>query len=83
MAANKVPGVRAAVVHDVTTASLARGHNHANVVCLGSRVVGASVAVDALIAFLSAVEEGGRHGDRIAQLAHLDRELVHNSEGSP
>jgi len=83
MAANKVPGVRAAVVHDVTTASLARRHNHANVVCLGSRVVGASVAVDALMAFLSAVEEGGRHSDRIAQLARLDRELVHHSEGSP
>jgi len=83
MAANKIPGVRAAVVHDVTTASLARRHNHANVVCLGSRVVGAHVAVDALIAFLSADEEGGRHSDRIAKLARLDRELVHNSEGTP
>jgi ribose 5-phosphate isomerase B len=82
MAANKVPGVRAAVVHDVTTASLARRHNHANVVCLGSRVVGAIVATEALIAFLSAPEEGGRHCDRIAQLARLDRELVHNSEGT-
>ena len=83
MAANKIPGVRAAVVHDVTTASLARQHNHANVVCLGSRVVGATVAVDTLIAFLSAAEEGGRHSDRIAKLARLDRELVHNSEGTP
>jgi ribose 5-phosphate isomerase B len=83
MAANKIPGVRAAVVHDVTTASLARRHNHANVVCLGSRVVGAHVAVDALVAFLSADEEGGRHSDRIAKLARLDRELVHNSEGTP
>jgi ribose 5-phosphate isomerase B len=83
MAANKIPGVRAAVVHDVTTASLARRHNHANVVCLGSRVVGTTVAVDTLMAFLSATEEGGRHGDRIAKLARLDRELVHNSEGTP
>jgi ribose 5-phosphate isomerase B len=83
MAANKIPGVRAAVVHDVTTASLARQHNHANVICLGSRVVGATVAVEALIAFLSAVPEGGRHSDRIAKLARLDRELVHNSEGTP
>jgi ribose 5-phosphate isomerase B len=83
MAANKVPGVRAAVVHDVTTAGLARRHNHANVVCLGSRVTGATVALDALMAFLTAPEEGGRHGERIAQLALLDRELVHNSEGTP
>src|ERR1700734_2137843 len=45
MAANKVPGVRAAVLHDVTTATLARAHNHANVVCLGSRVTGSIVAV--------------------------------------
>src|SRR5580698_4294896 len=54
MAANKIPGVRAAVVHDVTTATLARQHNHANVLCLGSRVTGANVALDALIAFLAA-----------------------------
>ena len=40
MAANKIAGIRAAVVHDVTTATLARQHNHANVVCLGSRMVG-------------------------------------------
>ncbi len=42
MAANKVAGIRAAVVHDVTTATLARQHNHANVLCLGSRTTGPS-----------------------------------------
>jgi RpiB/LacA/LacB family sugar-phosphate isomerase len=83
MAANKVPGVRAAVLHDVTTATLARRHNHANVVCLGSRVIGSLVAVDALLAFLDADAEGGRHEGRIAKLAGLDRALVHNSEGTP
>lgn len=83
MAANKVPGVRAAVLHDVTTATLARAHNHANVVCLGSRVTGSIVAVDAVVAFLATVEEGGRHEGRIAKLADLDRPLVHNSEGTP
>jgi ribose 5-phosphate isomerase B len=80
MAANKIPGVRAAVVHDVTTATLARQHNHANVVCLGSRVVGPSVAIDALAAFMAATEHG-RHGARIAKLADLDHELVHHREG--
>ena len=83
MAANKIAGVRAAVVHDVTTATLARQHNHANIVCLGSRVVGTAVAIDAVVAFLSASEEGGRHEARIAKLADLDRELVHHSKGTP
>jgi ribose 5-phosphate isomerase B len=82
MAANKVPGVRAALAHDVTTAILARQHNHANVVCLGSRIVGPAVAIDALVAFVSATEERGRHDRRVAKLADLDRELVHNSEGT-
>lgn len=87
MAANKIPGIRAAVVHDVTTATLARQHNHANVVCLGSRVVGPAVAIDAMAAFLAAIEEP-RHEGRIAKLtaldreAALDRELVHDHEGS-
>jgi ribose 5-phosphate isomerase B len=81
MAANKVPGVRAALIHDVTTAALARRHTHANVVCMGSRVVGPSVAVDALAAFLAAPEEHGRHDRRIDKLAELDGALVHHSGG--
>jgi ribose 5-phosphate isomerase B len=72
MAANKVPGVRAAVVHDVTTAALARQHNHANVVCFGARTTGTTVAVDALQAFFQAPEEPGRHVGRIEKLAALD-----------
>ncbi len=85
MAANKIAGVRAAVVHDVTTATLARRHNHANVVCVGARTTGATVAVDALAAFLGASEEHGRHDLRLEKLAGLDRELVHPIpvEGTP
>jgi len=85
MAANKVPGIRAAVVHDVTTAALARRHNHANVVCFGARVTGATVAVDALGAFLTAAEEHGRHDRRLEKLAVLDRGLVETVQvqGSP
>jgi RpiB/LacA/LacB family sugar-phosphate isomerase len=86
MAANKIPGIRAAVVHDVTTATLARQHNHANVVCLGSRVVGSAVALDAVGAFLAAIEEP-RHDGRIAKLAELDHKLVpeyaYEPEGTP
>lgn len=72
MAANKVPGVRAAVVHDVTSARLAREHNDANVCCLGARLVGVQAAVDALEAFLSASFAGGRHAARVAKLAALE-----------
>jgi RpiB/LacA/LacB family sugar-phosphate isomerase len=72
MAANKVPGVRAALVHDVTTARLARMHNHANVACLGGRTVGTVTAIDAVEAFLAASPAGGRHVRRVAELAELD-----------
>src|SRR5580693_1664380 len=75
MAANKVAGIRAAVVHDVTTAALARRHNHANVLCLGARITGEAVALDALAAFLAAPEEHGRHDARIAKLAAPAHEL--------
>lgn len=72
IAANKVPGVRAAVVHDVTTARLARAHNHANVVCLGGRMLGEQVAKDAVEAFLSTEPQGGRHDRRVAEIAGLE-----------
>jgi len=76
IAANKVPGVRAAVVHDVTSARLAREHNHANVLCLGARLTGATVAVDALDAWLRAVPAEGRHVTRVTKLDELDERLV-------
>ncbi len=71
IAANKVPGVRAATVHDVTSAHLAREHNDANVVCLGERLVGPATAVEAVDAFLVAEFEGGRHAGRVAKIDAL------------
>jgi ribose 5-phosphate isomerase B len=68
IAANKVPGVRAALVHDPYTASMARAHNDANVVALGARVVGAGVAEAALKAFRDTPFEGGRHAQRVAKI---------------
>jgi ribose 5-phosphate isomerase B len=72
IAANKVRGVRAAVVHDVTTASLARRHNDANVICLGGRTTGAAEAIDAVGAFFSAEFEGGRHRHRIEEITRFE-----------
>ena len=72
MAANKMRSIRAALVSDVTTARLSRLHNDANVVCLGARVIGASVAHDAVEAFLHTEFEGGRHVDRVAKIHRLE-----------
>jgi len=71
IAANKIPGVRAATVHDVTSARLARQHNDANIVCMGERFLGEQVALDALDAFMGATFEGGRHAGRVAKIDAL------------
>ncbi|MEM7288527.1 MAG: ribose 5-phosphate isomerase B [Actinomycetota bacterium] len=71
MAANKIPGVRAATVHDVTSAHLTREHNDANVICMGERLIGPEVAKEALDAFLAADFEGGRHAGRVAKIDAL------------
>jgi ribose 5-phosphate isomerase B len=71
MAANKVSGVRAALVRDTTEARLARQHNDANVLCLGQRTVGEVVAEDALKTFLETGFEGGRHQKRVDKLNHI------------
>ncbi len=72
MAANKIPGIRAATVHDVTSARLSRVHNDANVMCVGERFIGHQVALDAVDAFLSASFEGGRHSRRVEKISKLE-----------
>ncbi len=72
IAANKLPGVRAAVVSDVSSARLAREHNDANVICLGERLIGPVVAEDALREFLATSFAGGRHARRIAEIGALE-----------
>jgi ribose 5-phosphate isomerase B len=72
MAANRVPGVRAAVVADTFSARATRAHNDANVLCLGQRVVGPGLAEDILDAFLATPYEGGRHAARVAKLVALE-----------
>jgi len=68
IAANRHRHVRAALCHDVTTATLARQHNDANVLVLGARVVGLHVAADSLAAFLDTPFAAGRHQRRVAKL---------------
>ncbi len=74
IAANKIAGIRAATVHDATSARLAREHNDANVICIGERLTGAEVAREALDAWLAAEFEGGRHVGRVEKLDSLGGE---------
>jgi len=70
IAANRDPGIRAALVHDALTAKLSRQHNDANVVCFGGRTIGPEVARDCLNIFLETeFEEGGRHTRRVDKLS--------------
>ncbi|MSQ00493.1 MAG: ribose 5-phosphate isomerase B [Myxococcales bacterium] len=72
MCANRVSGVRAAVVADVFSAKATRQHNDANVLCLGERVIGAGLAGEIVDAFLAAHFEGGRHAGRVAKMVALE-----------
>jgi ribose 5-phosphate isomerase B len=72
IAANKVAGVRAAVVSEPASARLAREHNDANVLCLGGRIVGVELARQILDAWLTASFQGGRHQRRVDLLTQLD-----------
>ena len=69
IAANRNPKVRAALVHDETTARLSREHNDANVVAFGSRVIGVEIAREALKVFLPTDWLGGRHAGRVDKLS--------------
>ena len=72
ISANKVHGVRAAVVSETTSARLARQHNNANVVCMGAEIVGLGLARDIVETFLATQFEGGRHQRRVDKIQALD-----------
>lgn len=76
IAANKVPGVRAATAHDPMTARLSREHNDANVLTLGGRVLDDAAAIAVVREFLAAQFAGGRHQRRIDKIAELDHARV-------
>ena len=78
IAANKVGGIRAALAHDPDTARLARQHNDANVLTLGTHGTTGEQAVAIVDSFLSAKFEGGRHQRRIAKMTELDQERKYN-----
>jgi ribose 5-phosphate isomerase B len=72
MAANKIPGIRAALCNDLFTARLARQHNDANVLTMGGRIVAPGLADEILSVWLDTPFEGGRHQRRVDQIAELE-----------
>ncbi len=74
IAANKVPGIRAALAHDLNTARLAREHNDANVLALGGRVVNGTQAIEMVQTFLNTAFIGGRHARRVEKIALIEQE---------
>ena len=74
IAANKVPGIRAALAHNVVTAQLAREHNDANVLALGARIVTPAAALEMVQTFLNTPFAGGRHQRRLDKITQLERD---------
>jgi ribose 5-phosphate isomerase B len=74
MRANRYPGIRAALVYDQFTSTMAKAHNNANVICLGGRTTPKETALMCIETWLSTAFEGGRHAQRLNM---LDAPLIH------
>lgn len=72
IAANKVPGIRAALCHDTFSARMARRHNDANVLAMGERVIGRGLALDIVDEFLRGTFDGGRHASRVDKIKAIE-----------
>lgn len=73
MVANKVPGVRAALCYDVSSARNSREHNHANVLTLGAGLIGEGLARQIVDTWLGTAWGGGRHASRVAKIDRIDQ----------
>ncbi len=72
IAANKVKGIRCALVHDVFSAKATRCHNDSNILAMGERVIGPGLAREIVMAWLNTEFEGGRHTRRIEKISELE-----------
>ncbi len=73
--ANRFPGVRAALCHDLSSARLSREHNDANLLVLGGRFLGKGLAREITQVWLESAFQGGRHQRRLDQIESLDQEI--------
>lgn len=76
MAANKVPGVRAALCYDISSARNSREHNHANLLTLGAGLIGEQLAIQIVEAWLETPWAEGRHANRVAKIDALDADRL-------
>ena len=74
IAANKLPGVRAATCHDEVTAEMSRRHNDLNVLCLSAEMLGPEMQEKVIRTWLATPFEGGRHARRVAKITSLEAE---------
>ena len=79
MAANKVKGIRAAVVSDEFCAEMTRRHNNANILCMGGRVIDEEKAVKLAAIFLNTDFEGGRHSKRVDMITAIENGVFESS----
>ncbi|MGD2176905.1 MAG: ribose 5-phosphate isomerase B [Anaerolineae bacterium] len=82
MAANKVPGVRAAMCYDHATAVNSREHNDANVLTLGAGLIGPSLARQIVKSWLEAPAGGGRHARRVNKIMEIERRYLEDETAS-
>ena len=82
MAANKVPGIRAALCNDLYTARLSREHNDANVLAMGGRILGCGLADEIVKVWLSTRFEGGRHQRRVDQIMEIEKNFERQPWGA-
>jgi ribose 5-phosphate isomerase B len=73
IAANKVPGIRAAHCTDTFSGRAAREHNNANILCLGERITGPGLALDIVDSFLAGEFLGGRHATRVDKITEIEK----------
>lgn len=79
MVANKVPGIRAAMCYDISTAVNSREHNNANVLTLGARLIGDLLAEQIVKVWLGTSFEGGRHQGRVDKIAGFEGRYLKGS----
>ena len=76
MVANKVPGIRAALCHDLSSARNSREHNHANVITLGAGFIGEGLAIEIVRAWLGTAWGPGRHAARVQKITDVERRYM-------
>ena len=76
MVANKVPGVRAALCYDLSSARNSREHNHANVLTLGARLIGEGLALEIVRTWLATPWGAGRHAARVEKIGAVERRYL-------